>query len=364
MTDPRTCPQAIEHAKTTFFYIKNLAHNAWLDPRNLEAICRRIENYAITEHDYLDIDAPTVGHDAAPPAQPVATLASVDETLTFIRQCVAGRCNVLDLMEIRDAIDRTIHREERTPSDTPPAPPDSERKTMPDDCGRCGAPRESTIHMTTNTNTEIRMGAHQFEPDDYVAWLCFKRNGTISVCDSDTPNAFRVYRQRPTPTMKFRDEYQSCPKCGTRWLANETLPCPSCSGVAAEGSQPILAAAQVAQKLASVGGIDRWTVILQKWLESYTNRWPQNCTVCGFPLGPGHKVHEFTIPEPTPDYKALCGELLAALVVVLKLMDDEILVRDIRNDADPAWAIKQIPLLVLALKKAQEAIKAAKEAGL
>ena len=66
---------------------------------------------------------------------------------------------------------------------------------------------------------------------------------------------------------------------------------------------------------------------------------------------------------PTPDYKALCGELWAALVAVLKLMDDGILVRDIRNDADPAWAIKQIPL-VLALKKAQEAIKAAKEAGL
>ena len=80
-------------------------------------------------------------------------------------------------------------------------------------------------------------------------------------------------------------------------------------------------------------------------------------------ISPVAASEERTPVEAPPDYKALCGELLAALVAVLKLMDDGILVRDIRNDADPAWAIKQIPL-VLALKKAQEAIKAAKEAGI
>ena len=52
-------------------------------------------------------------------------------------------------------------------------------------------------------------------------------------------------------------------------------------------------------------------------------------------------------------------ELLEALEAVLKLMDDGILVRDTRNDDDPAWAIKQFPL-VLALQKSQAAIAKAK----
>src|ERR1017187_1999257 len=42
--------------------------------------------------------------------------------------------------------------------------------------------------------------------------------------------------------MKPPNEYQSCPKCGTRWLANETLPCPSCN--AAPPAQPARMSAQ------------------------------------------------------------------------------------------------------------------------
>ena len=34
--------------------------------------------------------------------------------------------------------------------------------------------------------------------DDYIAWLRFD-NGTIKVCDSDSPKAFRVYRKPDTP---------------------------------------------------------------------------------------------------------------------------------------------------------------------
>lgn len=56
---------------------------------------------------------------------------------------------------------------------------------------------------------------------------------------------------------------------------------------------------------------------------------------------------------------AASPELLEALEAVLKLMDDGILVRDTRNDDDPAWAIKQLPL-VSALKKADEARRKAK----
>jgi hypothetical protein len=45
---------AIERQKTTFFYIRNLAHDAWRDPPNLEAICRRIEEYAKMEYDLAE----------------------------------------------------------------------------------------------------------------------------------------------------------------------------------------------------------------------------------------------------------------------------------------------------------------------
>jgi hypothetical protein len=201
-------------------------------------------------------------------------------------------------------------REERTPSDTPPAPSDSERKTMPDDCGRCGAPRESTIHMTTHPNAEIRIGAHEFEPDDYVAWLCFKRDATISVCDSDTPNAFRVYRQRPTPTMKSRDDYQSCPKCAARWLANETLPCPSCSGVAAEGSHPRIETEQEED--------GRWVAEIpdRPGVMAYGKTEEEAIANTSALLAEGSQ-------PSTPDYKALCGQLLTALETYVEHYGDE-----------------------------------------
>jgi hypothetical protein len=43
----------LEHAKTTFFYIRNLAHDAWRDPPNLVEVCKRIEDYARAEIDGL-----------------------------------------------------------------------------------------------------------------------------------------------------------------------------------------------------------------------------------------------------------------------------------------------------------------------
>lgn len=39
-----------------------------------------------------------------------------------------------------------------------------------DQCGRCGDPRESTVHMTDSKNTDIRMGAHAFVLDG-SPWL-------------------------------------------------------------------------------------------------------------------------------------------------------------------------------------------------
>src|ERR1017187_8060869 len=39
--------------------------------------------------------------------------------------------------------------------------------------------------------------------------------------------------------MKPPNEYQSCPKCGTRWLANETLPCPSCEKRTPSDTPPV-----------------------------------------------------------------------------------------------------------------------------
>lgn len=66
-------------------------------------------------------------------------------------------------------------------------------------CSRCGMQEESSIHQTNSSNTEIRMAAHPFE-DNYVAFLLFKTapNGesVLSICDSDAPGAFKVYRAR------------------------------------------------------------------------------------------------------------------------------------------------------------------------
>lgn len=50
----RELRERLSQAKMTFFYIRNLSHNAWRDPVNLEAVCRRIENYAIMEYDLLE----------------------------------------------------------------------------------------------------------------------------------------------------------------------------------------------------------------------------------------------------------------------------------------------------------------------
>lgn len=64
---------------------------------------------------------------AAEGSQPILTAAqvSVEETLNFIRHCIAGRCTVLDLMEIRDAINRTI-----APVAAPPAQPVAQKRLM------------------------------------------------------------------------------------------------------------------------------------------------------------------------------------------------------------------------------------------
>lgn len=73
-----------------------------------------------------------------------------------------------------------------------------------DRCGICGGPLASTIHMTDSPNTEIRMGAHEFTPDDYVAWMRYSRRGDITrivVSDSGAPGAFQVYRRREAPDL-------------------------------------------------------------------------------------------------------------------------------------------------------------------
>ena len=38
--------EALEADQTIFFYIGNLATNAWRDPKNIEAVCARIRDYA------------------------------------------------------------------------------------------------------------------------------------------------------------------------------------------------------------------------------------------------------------------------------------------------------------------------------
>jgi hypothetical protein len=46
--------EALKRVKTTFFYVRNLSHDAWRDPPNLEAVCKRIEQYAKMEYDLLE----------------------------------------------------------------------------------------------------------------------------------------------------------------------------------------------------------------------------------------------------------------------------------------------------------------------
>jgi hypothetical protein len=46
--------RALSRIKTTFFYIRNLSHDAWRDPKNLPEVCKRIEDYARMEYDLID----------------------------------------------------------------------------------------------------------------------------------------------------------------------------------------------------------------------------------------------------------------------------------------------------------------------
>lgn len=61
-------------------------------------------------------------------------------------------------------------------------------------------------------------------------------------------------------------------------------------------------------------------------------------------------------------HEALSAEvagLRASLGAIMKLVGDGTLVRDISGDAEPGWAMKQLPL-VMALKTAQELLDAAR----
>ena len=57
----------------------------------------------------------------------------------------------------------------------------------------------------------------------------------------------------------------------------------------------------------------------------------------------------------TADLIAAAPEMYDALAAIMDLIDDEVLVRNISNDGDADWAIKQLPL-VRALKMAQAAL--------
>jgi hypothetical protein len=46
--------EALERTKMTFFYIRNLSHDAWRDPPNLVAVCKRIEEYATMEYELAE----------------------------------------------------------------------------------------------------------------------------------------------------------------------------------------------------------------------------------------------------------------------------------------------------------------------
>jgi hypothetical protein len=53
-TQVRELTEALDQAKLTFFFVRNLSHDAWRDPPNLEAICKRIEDYAKMEYDLIE----------------------------------------------------------------------------------------------------------------------------------------------------------------------------------------------------------------------------------------------------------------------------------------------------------------------
>lgn len=61
-----------------------------------------------------------------------------------------------------------------------------------------------------------------------------------------------------------------------------------------------------------------------------------------------------------PVQAAEVAGLRASLGAIMKLIGDGTLVRDISGDAEPGWAMKQLPL-VMALKTAQELLDAARE---
>lgn len=72
-------------------------------------------------------------------------------------------------------------------------------------------------------------------------------------------------------------------------------------------------------------------------------------------------MHE-ALPALLASHEALSAEvagLRASLGAIMKLIGDGTLVRDISGDAEPGWAMKQLPL-VMALKTAQELLDAAR----
>lgn len=59
-----------ERSRMTFFYIRNLSHDAWRDRKNLPEICKRIEAYAQMEYDLIGAELAR----AEVPSPPAATM--------------------------------------------------------------------------------------------------------------------------------------------------------------------------------------------------------------------------------------------------------------------------------------------------
>lgn len=70
---------------------------------------------------------------------------------------------------------------------------------------------------------------------------------------SETPETMTVGQKK---RLRMNGKYQQCPICGTRWLANEVLPCPRCSqdtvcmGCATDGRDPHICPADNELRLA------------------------------------------------------------------------------------------------------------------